>query len=98
MGKYLIRVESMDHDEVFNKAYSRGFECDGFVIMADKGDDVAVAMHHVSIDNISDMIAHESTLAQAAILADAKRRITEIARKDDMAEKCEALKKVLGMD
>ena len=98
MGKYLIKVESMDHDEVFDKAYNRGFECDGFVIMADKGGDAAVAMHHVSIDNISDMIAHESKLAQAAILADAKRRITEIARKDDMAAKGEALKKLLGMD
>lgn len=98
MGKYLIRVESMDHDEVLDSKYVEEIECEGFVIMADKGDYAAVAMHHVSIDNISDMIANESTLAQAAILADAKRRITEIARKDDMAAKGEALKKLLGMD
>ena len=98
MGKYRIRIESMDHDEEFDKTYSHEIECNGFVIMAKKGDDADVAMHNVSIDDISDMIAHESKLAQAAILADAKRRITEIAMKDDMAAKGKALKKLLGID
>ena len=98
MGKYRIRIESMDHDEVLDSEYVEGIECDGFVVLAHKGGDAAVAMHHVSINDISDMIAHESKLAQAAILADAKRRITEIAMKDDMAAKGEALKKLLGMN
>lgn len=98
MGKYLIRVESMDHDEVLYRKFVEGIECDGFVVLAHKGCDAAVAMHHVSVDDISNMIANESKLAQAAILADAKRRITEIDRKNDMAAKGEALKKLLGMD
>lgn len=38
MGKYLIRVESMDHDEVLDSEYVEGIECDGFVVLANKGE------------------------------------------------------------
>lgn len=92
MGKYLIKVESMDHDEQLNQEYQDGIECDGFVIMADKGEGATVAVHGVSINDISDMIQGESKLRQAAILADAKRRIMDIAMKDKAESKVEALK------
>lgn len=92
MGKYLIKVESMDHDEAMDEQYQRGIECDGFVIMADKGEGATVCMHHVSIDTISNMIVHESKVMQAAILADAKRQIMAMAAKDEAGKKVEALK------
>lgn len=92
MGKYLIRVESMDHDEQLDQRYQKGIECDGFVIMADKGEGAMTSMHKVSIDTISDMIQGDSKLMQAAILADAKRRIMDIAMKDKAESKAEALK------
>ena len=95
MGKYLIRVESMDHDEQLNQEYQDGIECDGFVIMADKGEGATVALHEVNVDTISDMIQGESKLRQAAILADAKRKIVEIAMKDKAESKAEALKALL---
>jgi len=92
MGKYLIKVESMDHDEVIEQQYQEGIECDGFVIMADKGKGATVALHAVSVDTISDMINGDSKMIQAGILADAKRRIMDIAMKDKAESKVEALK------
>ena len=92
MGKYLIKVESMDHDEALDQEYQNGIECDGFVIMADKGECATVALHEVDTDTISDMIQCDSKLRQAAILADAKRRIMDIAMKDKAESKVEALK------
>ena len=92
MGKYLIKVESMDHDEVLDSEYVEGVECDGFVVLAHKGDGCKVMLHKVSIDIISDMINADSKLRQAAILADAKRRIMDIAMKDKAESKVEALK------
>ena len=92
MGKYLIKVESMDGDEQLDQRYQKGIECDGFVIMADKGEGATTSLHKVSIDTISDMIQGDSKLTQASILADAKRRIMEIAMKDKAESKVEALK------
>lgn len=92
MGKYLIKVESMDHDEVLAQWYQKGIECDGFVIMADKGEGATTSLHKVSIDTISDMILGDSKLMQAGILADTKRRIMDIAMKDKAESKVEALK------
>ena len=92
MGKYLIKVESMDHDEVLDSEYVEGVECDGFVVLAHKGDGCKVMLHKVSIDIISNMINADSKLRQAAILADAKGRIMDIAMKDKAESKVEALK------
>ena len=92
MGKYLIKVESMDHDEAQDQEYQNVIECDGFVIMADKGKGATVALHAVSVDTISDMINGDSKMIQAGILADAKRRIMDIAMKDKAESKVEALK------
>lgn len=92
MGKYLIKVESMDHDEVLDSEYVEGVECDGFVVLAHKGDGCKVILHKVSIDTISDMIKADSKLTQAAILAEAKRKIIEMAMKDKAESKVEALK------
>lgn len=92
MGKYLIKVESMDHDEVLDSEYVEGVECDSFVVLAHNGDGCKVILHKVSIDTISDMIKCDSKLMQAAILADAKRRIMDMAMKDKAESKVEALK------
>ena len=92
MGKYLIRVESMDHDEVLDSEYVEGVECDGFVVLAHNGDGCKVILHNVSIDTISDMIKCNSNLMQAGILAEAKRKIMEMAMKDKAESNVEALK------
>ena len=96
MGKYMIRVESMDHDEEMNEKFERGIECDGFTIMADCDDRYFTAIHKMSIETISGAILGESKLMSAAILAKAKREITEIATKSDKVR--DMLRTMLGMD
>jgi len=82
----------MDHDEVFDQRYQDEIECDGFVIMADKGKCATICLQSVNVDTISDMINGDSKMIQAGILADAKRRIMDIAMKDKAESKVEALK------
>lgn len=95
MGKYLIRVQSMDMDEKLDEKYTEGMEVDGFVIMADCGDRNTVAIHHMSVDGISDIIMHEEKLLSAGILAKAKKEITQIAKREMTAG---ALGKLLGLE
>lgn len=90
MGKYIIRVESMDHDEALDKRYEKGFECDGFCILADEGERDTVAIEDMSVNMISDVIVHSKQLMSAGILAKAKKEIVEIGRKSatgDLLEK-----------
>lgn len=98
MGKYLIKVESTDREEALGQRYQEGIECDGFVIMGDKGDSATTCMHDVSVDTISDMIRMDSKLMEAAILAEAKRKIGELMEQSKIEAKADALNKLLGLD
>lgn len=98
MGKYLIKVECMDHDEQMDERYQKGIECDGYVIMADRGGGATTCMHEVSIDTISDMIRSDNKLMQAAVLAEAKRKIEELMEQSKIEAKARAMKKLLGLD
>ena len=94
MGKYLIRVESMDMDEELDPRYAKGIEADGFAIIADRTDDTSVAMHNMSIDMLSNAFAHNTELLSAGILAKAKRDVVKLnARKkaDTLSELFAAL-------
>lgn len=95
MGKYLIRVESMDHDEVLDSEYVEGVECDGFVVLAHKGDGCQVAIHQVNVDMISDMIAGSRKVMAASVLAKGKREAADMLRNDEMGD---LLGRLLGRD
>ena len=95
MGKYRIRIESMDHDEVLDSEYVEGIECDGFVVLAHKGDGCKVAIHNVNVDIISDMIAGSRKVMAASVLAKGKREAADMLRKDNMGD---LLGKLLGRD
>ena len=95
MGKYLIRVQSMDMDEKLGEQYTEGMEVDGFVIMADCGERDTVAIHRMNVDGISDIILHNDNLMSASILAKAKREIIQIAKREMTAG---ALGKLLGLE
>lgn len=86
MGKYLIKVESMDMDEQLDERYQNGLECNGFVIMTDTDSRYDVALHRMSIDSISDVIVNNSTLMSAGILAKAKNEIVECSRAGKMKD------------
>jgi len=95
MGKYRIRIESMDHDEVLDSEYVEGIECDGFVVLAHKGEGCQVAIHQVNVDMISDMIAGSRKVMAAGVLAKCKREVADMLRKDEMGD---LLGRLLGRD
>lgn len=95
MGKYLIRVESMDHDEALDERYGKGIECDGFVVLANKGEGCQVAIHNVNVDTISDMIAGSRQMIAASALAKGKREAADMLRKNEMGD---LLGMLLGRD
>ena len=95
MGKYRIRIESMDHDEVLDSEYVEGVECDGLVVLAHKGDGCKVMLHNVSIDIISDMIASSKKMMASGILAKTKVDVKAQLRQDEMGD---LLGRLLGRD
>ena len=95
MGKYRIRIESMDHDEVLDSEFVEGIECDGFVVMAHKGEGCQVAIHQVNVDMISNMIAGSRKVMAASVLAKGKREAADLLRKDEMGD---LLGRLLGRD
>lgn len=95
MGKYRIRIESMDHDEVLDSEYVEGVECDGFVVLAHKGDGCEVMLRKVNINIISDMIASSKKMMAAGILAKAKVDVKAQLRQDEMDD---LLGRLLGRD
>jgi hypothetical protein len=95
MGKYLIRVESMDHDEVLDRDFVEGIECDGFVVLAHMDEGCKVILHKVSIDIISDIIASSKKMMAAGILAKAKVDVKAQLRQDEMGD---LLGRLLGRD
>ncbi len=82
MAKYRIRVECLDGSEVLDEEYKAGIECDGFVLISRHKDGVGVGIERMSIDHISDAIAKSDKLAQSAILAEAKRRVYQMAGRE----------------
>ena len=95
MGKYRIRIESMDHDEVLDSEFVEGIECDGFVVLAHKGEGCQVAIHNVNVDIISDMIAGSRKVMAASVLAKGKREAADMLRKNEMGD---LLGRLLGRD
>lgn len=95
MGKYIIRVESVERDEAFDKRYAEGIECDGFAILADRGTGCCVAIHQMNVDGISDIITGNGEMLSAAILAKAKVDIGEASKKSRMKD---MLGSLLGLD
>lgn len=95
MGKYIIRVESVERNDKFDERYAEGVECDGFAILADSGTGNCVAIEHMNVDGISDIIAGNGDMLSAAILAKAKVDIGEAIKKSRMKD---MLGSLLGLD
>lgn len=89
MSKYRIRVEMIEGEdgERFDERFAEGIECNGFVILGDKGDDACCAIHDVNTMRIAEMIAHHSDMSAAAVIAQALREAEEIKRKGEMEER-----------
>lgn len=66
MAKYRITIENLKGGDYEN---ANEIECDGFVILADKGESVEAAVHNVSRVDVATMIAEVPKVYAAAVLA-----------------------------
>ena len=94
MGKYLVRVESMDMNEKLARRLVDGIELDGLCIFGKNGDDAISMIHKMNVDGMSDVISVSDELMMAAILAKAKREICDIGRRKSVKD----IAKLLGME
>lgn len=86
MAKYRIRVECLDGSNELDEEYRAGIECEGFTLIVKHKDRLGVGIEDMSRDSISDAIAKNDTLAQSAILAEAKRRVYEMAGRERISK------------
>lgn len=86
MAKYRIRVECLDGSEALDEEYMAGIECEGFTLIEKHKDGFGVGIEDMSRDSISDAIAQNDTLTQAGILAEAKRRVYEMASRERISK------------
>ena len=93
MAKYLIKVESMDMDEALDERYTKGIECDGFCIVADKGEDTAVCIHQMSLQGLAQSFADSPILLAAGHIGKAIKEGNEMKRKEDFGD---FLKHIIG--
>lgn len=96
MGKYMIRVESMDGNDLeVDERFGEGIECDGFCVLAQVDDkNSTVAIHNMNIDGISDVIKGNSHVLAAGILAKAKKDVVDVCKD---GERMNVLRELLGM-
>lgn len=69
MAKYRIRVEALDPAEELRAEYRMGIECEGFLIVADKGDGHNTSIHKLSPVEMAGMIANDPDLINVACIA-----------------------------
>ena len=86
MAKYRIRVECLDGSNELDAEYRAGIECEGFTLIEKHKDGFGVGIEDMSRDSISDAIAQNDTLAQSAILAEAKRRVYEMRGRERLSQ------------
>ena len=81
MSKYKIRVEALDLAEELQAEYRMGIECDGFVIIADKGNVIGTSVHNMSMFDIATAMRQETDmLLSAAFVARAMAEADEYVR------------------
>lgn len=66
MAKYRITIENLEGVDYEN---DNGIECNGFVILADKGESFRSVLHNVSRVDVATMIAEDPKVYAAAVLA-----------------------------
>ena len=68
--KYRIKIETINgNDEELRAEYRMGLDCEGFVIIGDREDDVDTSIHEMSTMDIAHAIAVSDELMQAAYIA-----------------------------
>lgn len=98
MGKYRIRIEALDPAEELRAEYRIGFECEGFCIIADRGDSHDTAIHDMGAADIADCMANDTNLMEAVCIArgmfeakNVSRRFNETRVMSNLAERLAGL-------
>lgn len=80
---YRVKVELVSgEDTELAKKLKEGIECEGFVILANREKDHHCVLHHISIMDIATMIAGNSYMLGAGILAKAMREAKDLKEPD----------------
>ena len=75
MAKYRIKVEVLTDETELMEELRTGIECEGFTIIAERGDDqITTAFHNVSVDDVAGAIEANDELMEAAIIANGMRQ------------------------
>jgi len=82
MAKYRIKIEALDPNETIKEDLQAGVECDGFFLGMNIEDDNRSIIHNLSIVDIAGVIAPDTKLLEAAIIARAmdEARLTREGR------------------
>lgn len=86
MAKYRIRVECLDGSNELAAEYRAGIECEGFALIEKHKDGFGFGVEDMSRDSISDAVAQNDMFVQSAILAEAKRRVFEMAGRERISK------------
>ena len=85
--QYRIKVEVIGEQEhKISAALQEGIECEGFAIIADKGETRAKIIHGVSNIELASAIAGSDELMAASIIAKALREAKEVSDKGKIKE------------
>lgn len=88
MGKntYRIKIEVIggDGEHPIDERLLDGIECNGFVIIGDQGESSTVIIHHLTVRDIADSIAHEDSLLAASVIAKAYNEANDMIGKRKM--------------
>ena len=98
MAKYRIKVEVLDPNETIKDDLQAGVECDGFFLGMDTGDDNRSIISNLSIVDIAGIIAPDTKMLEAAIIARAidEARLTREGREKQNI--LSAIKRMAGND
>lgn len=70
MARYRIKVEALDPSvEELRAELRMGIECEGFVVMADYGDDGCTSIEHMNVIKIAELMAGNAEMIKTACLA-----------------------------
>lgn len=69
MAKYRIKIEALDPNETIKEDLQAGVECNGFFLGMNTGDDNRSIINNLSIVDIAGVIAPDTKLLEAAIIA-----------------------------
>lgn len=75
---YRITVEVIGDEKTKLGNCLRGVECDGFAIIANKGEGVTTTIHNISNFNLAAIIAGSDELMGASVIAKALREARDI--------------------